>query len=173
VFAGDLERRVLAQTWQAEFHSSLPRLLDWLEQRPRLAAVEAEVELRRELAGTHLAGRADRIEIRADGTRAVIDYKTGKLPKAEAVETGEAVQLLHYALLDPSITAVEYLALREKEQGFGFEAQLPALRAAVETRLDRALRRVHAGAPLPAHGHEEVCKFCAYPGLCRLEDWHD
>ena len=173
VFAPDLEQRALAQTWQAEFRASLPRLLDWLEQRPALRAIEAEVALERDLAGITLAGRADRIEIRADGTRAVVDYKTGKLPRRDDVESGEAVQLLHYALMDPGVTAVEYLALREGQEGFGLEAELPPLRAAAEQRLDHALRRLRAGAPLPAHGHEQVCQYCDFSGLCRREDWHD
>lgn len=173
VFAADLEQRALAQTWQAEFRASVPRLLDWLEQRPELRAIKAEVTLERDLAGITLAGRADRIEIRADGTRAIIDYKTGKLPRRNDVESGEAVQLLHYALMDPGVTAVEYLALREDQAGFGFEAELPQLRDAAEQRLDRALRRIRAGAPLPAHGHEQVCQYCDFSGLCRREDWHD
>lgn len=173
VFAPDLEQRALAKAWRADFESAIPRVLDWLEQRPAVTALEAEAELRREFAGTQLVGRADRIERHADGSRTVVDYKTGKLPKQEAVESGEAVQLLHYALLDPSIAAVEYLALREGQNGFGVAADLPALRDAAAARLDHALRRIREGAALPAHGHDEVCEYCDFAGLCRREDWHD
>lgn len=173
VFAPDLERRALAQTWRAEFESALPRLLDWLADRPELRAVEAEVDLRRELAGIELSGRADRVELRTDGRRALVDYKTGRLPRPGDVDSGEAVQLLHYALLDPALAEVEYLALREGQTGFSRGRELPQLRAAAQARLERALLAVRAGAPLPAHGHEQVCDRCDYRSLCRREDWHD
>jgi ATP-dependent helicase/nuclease subunit B len=171
VFARDLQRRALARLWSAEFESALPRLLDWLAARPPLRAVEAEVELNREFAGVELSGRADRIEVRADGRRALVDYKTGRLPRQEDVDAGEAVQLLHYALLDPAVGAVEYLALREGQRGFGRDRELARLRASAGARLDRALRELRAAAPLPAHGHEKVCERCDYRAVCRLEDW--
>lgn len=173
VFAGDLERRALAQLWRAEFESALPRLLDWLEARPPPRAVEAEVPLRREFCGVELTGRADRLEVQADGHRTVVDYKTGRLPRQADVDAGEAVQLLHYALLEPAVSAVEYLALREGERGFGRGRELAPLRAAAGARLERALHALRAGAPLPAHGHEQVCERCDYRGLCRIEDWHE
>lgn len=172
VFARDLQRRALARLWSAEFESALPRLLDWLAARPPLRGVEAEVELSREFAGVQLSGRADRLEAQADGRRALVDYKTGRLPRQQDVDAGEAVQLLHYALLEPAINAVEYLALREGERGFGRDRELARLRASAGARLDRALRELRGGAALPAHGHEEACKYCDYRGLCRLEDWH-
>lgn len=171
VLKPDLTRRALAQTWLAEFRAGLPRLLDWLQSRPALSAVAAEVELEREFAGLRLGGRADRLETRHDGSRAVIDYKTGSVPGRDAVESGEQVQLLHYALLDPEVVAVEYLALKKKEESYGFEKELGPLRESAGLRLDRALRRLQAGAPLPAHGDEPSCERCDYGGLCRRADW--
>jgi ATP-dependent helicase/nuclease subunit B len=43
--------------------------------------------------GFRLTGRADRIEIRPDGTLAILDYKTGTLPPAANAENGHASQL--------------------------------------------------------------------------------
>jgi ATP-dependent helicase/nuclease subunit B len=40
-----------------------------------------------------LVGRADRIERRADGSLAILDYKTGKPPSNKQVEAGIAPQL--------------------------------------------------------------------------------
>ncbi len=40
-----------------------------------------------------LRGRADRIELRADGTLAILDYKTGILPGVGEAEQGFATQL--------------------------------------------------------------------------------
>jgi ATP-dependent helicase/nuclease subunit B len=88
-----------------------PALLAWW--RPRLARIAgwvAEIEIERRVAGSpremgvecagtwqvggfELRGRADRIEIRADGQLAILDYKTGAVPSEKDVETGLAPQL--------------------------------------------------------------------------------
>ncbi len=173
VFAPDLSRRALALTWKAEFRAAIPGLLDWMASRPMLRAVSAEVELTRDLEGQSLHGYIDRLETRANGTQVVVDYKTGKIPKEADIVAGEAVQLLHYALLDPAIVAVEYRPLRKGEKPQVYEDDLPQLRDAVRARLAGALRAVRAGAPLPAQGDEAVCKHCDYSGLCRREDWRE
>jgi ATP-dependent helicase/nuclease subunit B len=41
-----------------------------------------------------LTARADRLDLRADGTLAILDYKTGSLPSGKAVEEGHKPQLL-------------------------------------------------------------------------------
>ena len=69
------------------------------------------------------------------------------------------------------LVAVEYLALKKKEKDFGLEKELPPLRDAAGARLDRLLRRLRAGAPLPAHGDEPTCERCDHAGLCRRQDW--
>src|SRR5579885_609017 len=171
VFAPELARRTLAQLWRSEFHAALPPLLDWLIQR---GAVRVEAEYQyppRELAGWWLKGTADRVETRADGTRAIVDYKTGALARSVEVEAGEAVQLLHYALLDEQATAVEYLALRKDRKAVRIEQRLAELRTAVERRLAHILAALDRGAPLPAHGAATICERCDYRGLCRKGEW--
>lgn len=171
VLGPDLERRALALTWQAEFHASIPALLDWFESRPLLRSVRAEAALTQELEGVKLFGQIDRLETRNDGAQLVVDYKTGKLPREEDIDSGEAVQLLHYALLDPAIAAVEYRPLRKNEEPLTLEAALPPLREAARARLATMLQRLRQNAPLPACGDEKTCGYCEYPGLCRREDW--
>lgn len=172
VIGPDIEVRALALTWLAEFRAAIPTLLDWLLARPPPRALRAEVELRRELGGVPLAGRADRLETRADGSRVVVDYKASKAPKEDDVHAGEAVQLLHYALLDEGIAAVEYRPLRAGAKAVTLEQDLPVLRDAASARLQQAWVRLRGGAPLPAHGDEPACAYCDFPGLCRREDWH-
>jgi ATP-dependent helicase/nuclease subunit B len=41
-----------------------------------------------------LTARADRLDVRADGALAILDYKTGTLPSGKAVEEGHKPQLL-------------------------------------------------------------------------------
>ncbi|MBL6749891.1 MAG: PD-(D/E)XK nuclease family protein [Nevskia sp.] len=173
VFAPDLQARALAHVWVAEFRASIPPLLDWLAARPPGEA-RAEVALERPFDGSHvLHGKADRVETQADGALTVVDYKTGRAPAAWEVEAGEAVQLLHYALLDERVAAVEYLPLREGQRALRVDAGLDTLRAAVGARLRRSLAAVDAGAPLPALGDAAACERCDYRGLCRKGDWHE
>jgi ATP-dependent helicase/nuclease subunit B len=172
VFARDLATRALAMTWAAEFRASIPQLLDWMSRRPPLREVRAEAELGQELDGMLLHGILDRLETRMNGTRVIVDYKTGKVPRAEDVLAGESVQLLHYALLDPQVVGVEYRPLRERKYApVVLEAELPALREAARARLQSALAALRAGAPLRAQGDEAVCEHCDFSGLCRREDW--
>ena len=172
VFAPDLATRALALTWAAEFKASIPGLLDWMSRRPLLREVRTEAELSEMLDGLRLHGILDRIETRLDGSRVIVDYKAGKVPKLDEVLAGEHVQLLHYALLDPQVHAVEYRPLREtKFAAVVLEEELPALKEAARARLRRALERLRAAAPLPAQGNETICEHCDYTGLCRREDW--
>jgi ATP-dependent helicase/nuclease subunit B len=90
-------RPALLAWWQPRVH----RIADWLAAveaaRPRPVAIAAEVagiwQLRGPARPFHLKGRADRIERRADGMLALIDYKTGSVPSAKQVNAGFSPQL--------------------------------------------------------------------------------
>jgi len=83
----------------------LRRIAAWVarreaERRPGIAAAHAEITGRTTLpGGVVLHGRADRIDRLADGTLALIDYKTGSLPKKEEIREGYAIQLTLEAAL--------------------------------------------------------------------------
>ncbi len=174
VFAPDLQGRALAHVWVTEFEAAIPVLLNWLEGRTAQQA-QAEVQYRREfLEGRTLTGKADRVETLGDDSLTLVDYKTGRAPSRSDVESGEAVQLLHYALLDPRIAAVEYLPLRDDQKPLRIgDADLEPLRDAVGHRLERSLRALAQGVPMPALGDEGSCAWCDYRGLCRRGDWHE
>jgi len=53
----------------------------------------AEIDGRIEIAGITLTGKVDRIDRNADGSLAIIDYKTGTPPSAAQVEAGYSMQL--------------------------------------------------------------------------------
>ncbi len=93
-------RPALAEWWAPR----LARIADWVageEIERRLAG--APVQVASEVAGTWtlatggrpfaLRGRADRIDLRADGRLAIFDYKTGAPPSQKQVEAGFAPQL--------------------------------------------------------------------------------
>ena len=94
-------REALAAWWAPR----LGRIADWVagtettrrsEYPP--AVIESEVsgalDLPRPGRRFRLTGRADRIERRADGTLAILDYKTGRIPSQAEVDAGLAPQLL-------------------------------------------------------------------------------
>ena len=174
MFAPDLAHRAMALTWKAEFRAAIPELLDWMSSRTLLREVRAEVTLEHALEGVRLYGIIDRLETRGDGSRVVVDYKTGrKLPPEDDIRAGEAVQLVHYALLDDGVKAIEYRQLRKDSDSLALEDGLPELRAQVRDRLATAVRAMRAGAPLPAQGDDKACEHCDFGGLCRRQDWHD
>ncbi|HEX4871986.1 MAG TPA: PD-(D/E)XK nuclease family protein [Nevskiaceae bacterium] len=166
VLAADLAQRALAQVWLENLRAALPALADWLLARGP-AAVQAEVTWERDWAGWQLQGRVDRVETRASG-RAVIDLKAGGLPAKRAVLAGEAVQLAHYALLEPAVERVEYLSLRGDQGPLVVEGSaLQGLRETVGGRLTRRLAALERAAPRPAHGEPALCRRCELIGVCR------
>ena len=83
-------REALARWWAPR----LDRIADWVadtetqrRSEHRVTAIVAEAagtwELRRDGGPFTLTGRADRIERRADGALAILDYKTGTPPTPE------------------------------------------------------------------------------------------
>jgi len=134
------------------------------------AEQQGEVEL---ASGQQLRGRLDRID---SGTRgmAIIDYKTGSMPKQAAVDSGEDVQLASYALLADALPArVEYLQVDAKiHPGACLEGEeLARLATAVGERLASVLADMETGAALPAWGDADTCRYCDMDGLCRKQAW--
>jgi ATP-dependent helicase/nuclease subunit B len=95
----------LRQALQAWWGPRLERIADWvagIETERR--AVRTPVVVASEVAGAidldrpggrfRLTGRADRIERYADGTLAILDYKTGRVPGQTDAESGRDAQLL-------------------------------------------------------------------------------
>ena len=95
----------LRQALQAWWAPRLERIADWVaatetarraERAPLTVASETAgaIELHRPGGRFRLTGRADRIERYADGTLAILDYKTGTAPGQSDAEAGLAPQLL-------------------------------------------------------------------------------
>ncbi len=99
-----LDEAALNPALAAWWRPRLARIADWTaeaERNRRLAGPKALIKS--EVAGEWqvpvpgrpfaLRGRADRIERRADGGIAILDYKTGEVPNSRLVERGLAPQL--------------------------------------------------------------------------------
>jgi ATP-dependent helicase/nuclease subunit B len=180
-----------------------PRLLSalcWIEQETerllgegrRVAAWEKKGEMR--VDGIRIHGRADRIDQLADGTLAVVDYKTGTPPSGAMVEKGFALQLGLIAMIAQGgrmegiageASRFEYWSLaRNKERGFGYMAE-PVLEGSRRTGLPRGefvertedyLRQAIAtwilgNEPFTARLNPDLPGYADYDQLMRLDEW--
>ena len=180
-----------------------PRLLDalrWIEDHTRALEDEGRKPVSWEqwgetrVDGVRVFGRADRIDRVADGSLAIVDYKTGKPPSATMVEQGFALQLGLVGLIaraggiegvvgDPA--AFEYWSLgRNKERGFGFvqsPVKAPGNRAAMQPEellpttadfLHEAIARWILGdEPFTARLNPDLPNYSDYDQLMRLDEW--
>jgi ATP-dependent helicase/nuclease subunit B len=156
---------------------------------PQALAHEVKAELLLP-GGFVLTGRADRIERAADGTVSLIDYKTGVVPAASAVEAGTAPQLPLEAVMaeagvfgedfGAAVTELAYFKLSGRAEA-GEEARLfknkpDKLRAVIENA-GAALQDLfdvfadpataYLAAPHPAREN----KYDAYAGISRRAEW--
>ncbi len=185
-----------------------PRLmagLDWIAgEILRLRAegrtvIKTEIDGEMLVRGVRIHGRADRIDRLADGSLAVVDYKTGKPPSASQVEMGFALQLGLVAMIAesggfPEISGeagrFEYWSLaketkRKNEPApFGFcdtpilegkkKTGIAAEDFLPETRryLDDALTRWILGRDLfTARLNPDLPVYGDYDQLMRLDEW--
>jgi ATP-dependent helicase/nuclease subunit B len=175
VFSRDLEDNFEHRAWLRRWLQLVPAYIDWQAGRQQAwsfsaAEQQGAVEL---ASGQQLRGRLDRID-RGTAGMAIIDYKTGGMPKQAEVDSGEDVQLASYALLAGLLPVrVEYLQvdgeLRPRACLEGEELAL--LATAVGERLSSVLADMEAGAALPAWGDSDTCRYCEMDGLCRKQAW--
>lgn len=183
-FAPLLERAPDFLAYQMEFAHLIPDYLNWLEthQAEGWQWHRAEARLHCTLTSADrplsLQGRIDRMDIQIDPSDekiALIDYKitAADTLKKRLKTAGEEIQLPFYALLAqaPDCSA-SYLALqRGKVQELTPAYEMGTASRTLATRLLQDFVRIHAGAPMPAHGDERTCTFCEMRGLCRRDEW--
>lgn len=179
VFAPDLRQSRLTQTWIHRWLNIADAYLDWQCERGVTWRVQqTETSLSRVYSGdtsVTIAGRIDRIDTDDAGHLALVDYKTGAVPRTRDVTDGEALQLPLYALLpEQPVTEVMYLelgrdGLKDRPRLAGEE--LAALSEATRARLHALKGALDRGSALPANGDDPTCARCAYMGLCRRQHW--
>lgn len=174
VFARDVEDNFEHRGWLQRWLERIPEYIDWQIARQaawRLGATEVKTE--RRFATLTLTGRLDRIDHGADGL-GLVDYKTGGMPRADDVASGEAVQLPFYALLaDAPVQRVEYLGLERQVKSHAVLEgdELAHLVADNGRRLATVLEQIGAGTALPAWGDDDTCGYCTVRAVCRKDAW--
>ena len=187
--------------WQPRLIAALERFEAWIDS----AAAEGRVVLASEISGemifdgVKVMGRADRIDQLADGTLAIVDYKTGAPPGKKQVTAGYALQLGLLGLIagggqfarDGHVvigdaTRFEYWSLgrAKKEGGFG-EQTTPMKEEKARTgilpqdylpfhadKLALAIREYIKGTrPFTARENPDYKGYNKYDQLMRLEEW--
>ena len=175
VFAQDLEDNFIHRGWLKRWLAMIPAYIDWQCRREtQWRPSQMERSLEQPLAESwRLKGRLDRIDRNGENRCAVIDYKTGAVPDSDQVNSGEAVQLVSYAMLVEDVAQVEYLQLDKQLKSVArLDGQeLASLRDAVRARLIELLRSIAQGTTLPAWGDPATCARCQMAGLCRRQTW--
>jgi ATP-dependent helicase/nuclease subunit B len=171
--------------YAVSFEVFVARYVDWLHERDAAGAAWRESEAEREIAlpgvtGITLRGRLDRIDTttgRGGTGLEVIDYKTGgsQALKDKVRAPFEDTQLAVYAALvaaEGRPTKAIYLAVDgTRELKEVPHPQVERSAAALVRGLADDLRRLQAGAGLPALGEGQTCEHCDARGLCRRDHW--
>jgi ATP-dependent helicase/nuclease subunit B len=177
-----------------------PRLLEAIDfiatevERNRAGGrrpLRAEAWGEAELGGVKLHGMADRIDRFADGTLAIIDYKTGTPPGPKAVGEGYSMQLGLLGLIaerggfdgiEGIPAAFEYWSLARKAGKLGYVASPVAGRTGVDPAdfttiaarnfIGAAERWLTGDEPFTAKLHPEYAPYAEYDQLMRLDEWY-
>ena len=174
-----------------------PRLLeaiDWIAEMERANQAEGRLPIAAELkgetplAGVIVEGRVDRIDRLADGTLAIIDYKTGQPPSQKSVAEGFSLQLGLLGLIgrargfegvsgDPE--AFEYWSLARYRGKFG-RLMCPDkdmdegefLAHANRNFAEAARKWLTGNEPFTAKLNPAYAPYGDYDQLMRLEEWY-
>lgn len=162
-----------ASRWRPLQAAYIDAWLAWAAAGWRYQSGETDFAMPVDVAGlgeVTLHGRVDRVDARGEA-RAVIDYKTtaAQRLKKQLGQPDEAVQLPVYAWLTDAAAA--YLPIDEAPMA-PLELDGETDVAAISLRLPELIAALAAGAPLPAHGVDGVCRHCEARGLCRKGMWH-
>ena len=182
IFAPRIEENFLEHAWLARWLARVPGYIAWQRAREAAGWRQAGGEMKREVAlpltgggEVVLAGRLDRLDRRADGSEAVLDYKMqeARALKRRLADPGEDVQLACYALMQGErVSEAAYVSLDGEKPAEIPLGDVRGMARAQGERLSAIIEALEAGSGLPAHGGDAVCAWCEVRGLCR-RDYHD
>jgi len=140
--------------------------------------LEGEFEFRTDESSRrlHIRAKADRIDLLADGTFRVIDYKLSRAPKP-----ARALQLPVYGICAEQhlrgrygkswrLSRAGYIAFREKNPFVPLGS--PSLQQALadgQQRLLAAVEGIEGGTFPPDPDEPFLCRWCGYAGVCRKD----
>jgi RecB family exonuclease len=172
-FLDEFAKASIPEPLQRELYEAMGReqLVSFLRSdlaHPAAKVLETEKRFVVEIGGVRVRGRLDRLDALADGSVAVIDYKTGR-PKTQE-DADESLQLSIYALAVQNLgripSALVFLSL---ENGAATESQRsPKQLREAEATVQAIAAKIAAGEfePDPGPG----CSRCSYHSICPAQE---
>lgn len=186
--------------WQPRLIAAFTRFERWIADHAAAGrkVLASEIDGEMTVDGVRVLGRADRIDRLADGSLAIVDYKTGRVPGKSEVEAGFALQLgllgliaargrftgKTGAVVTGDATAFEYWSFGKKDEGFG-KCESPMKLSSRQNgltpeeflphhdaKLAYAIREYIKGRkPFTARKNPDYKGYTDYDQLMRLEEW--
>jgi ATP-dependent helicase/nuclease subunit B len=196
MLADERTHPMMRALWQPRLMEAIDWIAEEIEKNANEGRTVLAVEQRGEIpfAGVALSGTFDRVDRLADGTLAIVDYKTGKPPSAKAVRAGYSLQLGLLGLIAEEggfegiagkASAFEYWSLAKKDDSFGFVATpvdpqgkrdrilTDEFTAVAGDNFHDAVKDWLTGdAPFTAKLHPEFAPYAEYDQLMRLDEWY-
>ncbi|TAD77954.1 MAG: double-strand break repair protein AddB [Sphingomonadales bacterium] len=202
-FAAERVHPLFRALWQPRLVAALERFERWIAEDAAAGrtVLASEIDGAMEVDGIKVMGRADRIDQLADGSLAIVDYKTGAPPAKKQVTAGFALQLGLLGLIAEqgqfnnqksgqvvtgAATRFDYWSLgkAKKEEGFGYR-ETPMKEGSARTgllpeeylpfhaqKLSEAIGLFIKGSkPFIARENPDYQGYNEYDQLMRLEEW--
>jgi len=178
--------------WQPRLMEAIEFIAAKVEENRAAGRVPLEAEIwgEIEIAGVTLGGKVDRIDRMADGSLAIVDYKTGQPPSSKAVAEGFSLQLGLLGLIaerggfsqvEGTAAAFEYWSLARKAGALGYVATPIGGRNGLEAAdfttiaarnfIGAAEAWLTGDAPFTAKVKPEY-SWPEYDQLMRLDEWY-
>lgn len=194
--AGDSEWEIrLARIERDRVTDLILQLLRFERERKDFTVLEPEQDRLVSIGGLRIKMKTDRVDAMDDGRRVLIDYKTGEVDCRDwEGERPLQPQLPAYAATtDGEIAAVAFAQLKVgKVQFHGYSPDATVLPCSNDFRktqpgvdgenslgpvvqrwkeiVERLATDYRQGRAPVDRADEDVCKFCALPAICRVED---
>ena len=172
-FFDEFAKASIAEPLQRELYEGMGReqLAAFLRSelaRPTGKVLHTEKRFTVEIAGLRVRGRLDRIDALADGTVAVIDYKTGRAKTQD--EADESLQLSIYAMAAQSLGhTASTLAFINLENGTAVEChRSPEQLREAEREIATIAAQIAAGEFEPKPN--SFCSRCSYHSICPAQE---
>ncbi|MGF7148047.1 ATP-dependent helicase/nuclease subunit B [Sphingomonas zeicaulis] len=198
MLAGPGSHPLVRALWEPRLMEAVNWIAETIVEMRTAGRIVATVEAKGavEIGGITLDGRVDRIDRLADGSLAIVDYKTGTPPSARAVRAGYSLQLGLLGLIAErsgfgdvggKAGAFEYwsMARRKKGQGFGYietpvdpdgaRGKIPTddfVGVAAANFIEAAEKWLAGEAAFTAKLHPEFAPYAEYDQLMRLDEWY-
>ncbi len=183
--------------WQLEEQRLAALLKEWLvveRQRNAFSVVQREQDVTLEIAGLRLQLRVDRVDQLPDGSRVIIDYKSGSCSVQDWLGVRPArPQLLLYGITEPdTVAALAFAQVRARDCRYVGLGRVAAAKG-ISTDLSRAVKTQMKAQDWPSlnerwrenleriaaafvHGEAQVdpltpasCTWCGLQPLCRVD----